>query len=111
MRGTNVELDVDSLSGSVGLDLVGVVRILETLAEPDVALGGIVVGLCGGDLKFALDVTVVIALLVVVDLLTAGSLHGRSGHTCSRRSDETVTTNSGGHAGHNESRCSVLHFG
>lgn len=50
VRSADVELDVDLLSGGIGLDIVLVVVVLETLAEPDVTLGGFVVALSVGNL-------------------------------------------------------------
>lgn len=72
MGGADVDLELDGLPGVVGLDVVLVVGELVALAEPDVALLGVVVVLAVGDLELALDVAVVVGLLVVVDLLTAG---------------------------------------
>lgn len=79
----DVELEVHLLTSTVALDLVGVVGVLETLAQPNVALGGIVVGLSGCDLEFTLDVTIVVASLVVVDLLAASRLEALQSQTLS----------------------------
>jgi hypothetical protein len=48
--------------------------------------------------------------LVVVDLLTTGSLKGITGHTRLGREKETVTTNGSGHTGNGEGGSRVLHF-
>jgi hypothetical protein len=56
----NLELDRDDLTGSERLDEILVVLVLETLALPDLALLGVVVGLSSGNLEFSLDVSVVI---------------------------------------------------
>lgn len=99
----------DLLAGGVFLDIVLVVGKLVTLAEPDVALGGLVVALRLGDLKLALDVAVVVRLLVVVDLLTAGGGHGSAGHTGLGRGDETVAVDGGSKSRKDDE--GRLHFG
>lgn len=57
------------------MDVVGVVRVLVTLAKPDVALCSIVISLGGRDLQFSLDVAIVVSFLVVVDLFSTCRLH------------------------------------
>ena len=99
----------DLLAGGVFLDIVLVVGKLVTLAEPDVALGGLVVALRLGDLKLTLDVAVVVRLLVVVDLLTAGGGHGSAGHTGLGRGDETVAVDGGSKSRKDDE--GRLHFG
>ena len=71
VRSANVELHGDDLTSGICLDIVLVVIIFETFAEPDIALCGIVVGLSGGDLKFTLNIAIVVTLLVVTNLLSA----------------------------------------
>jgi hypothetical protein len=90
VRGADVDLDLDFLADGVLLDVLGVVVVLEALAEPDVASGGVVVGLAVGDLELALDVAVVVAHLVVVHLLTASLGESVTGHAGSRAEDEAV---------------------
>lgn len=97
--GTDVDLEVDGLARGVGLDVVLVVVELVALAEPDVALGGIVVALGAGNLELALDVAVVVGLLVVVDLLTASGGHGITRHTGLGAGDEAVAGDDGGQDG------------
>jgi len=111
VRSADLELDGNLLAGGVCLDEVLVVLVLEAFAKPDVTLSGLVVGLGLGNLEFALDVTIVITSLVVVNLLAASSLESGTRHTGLRRAEETVTANSGGHTGNGESSSSVLHFG
>jgi hypothetical protein len=60
VRSADFELDGDLLAGSKGLDEILVVLVLETLALPDLALLSIVIGLGSGNLKFSLDVSIVI---------------------------------------------------
>lgn len=60
VRCADVERKRHYLTSGVGLDKVGVVGVFVSLAHPNVALGGIVVGLRGGDLEHTLDVAVVI---------------------------------------------------
>ena len=60
------------MSCSEFLDIGGwVVCELVPLAQPDVALCGVEVGLSASDLVDALDIATVIGFLVVEDLLTA----------------------------------------
>jgi hypothetical protein len=54
--------------------------------------------------------TVVKRTLVVVDLLTTGSLEGITRHTRLGREEETVTLNGGGQTGNGESGGRVLHL-
>ena len=61
------------------LDIGFVVGVLHTLAFPEVALLGLVVGLVGGDLLQALDVAVDVSSHVVVGLLAAGCFEDWSG--------------------------------
>jgi hypothetical protein len=55
-------------------------------------------------------IVVVERTLVVVNLLTAGSLEGITGHTRLGREEETVTLNGGGQTGNGESGGRVLHL-
>ena len=86
----DVDLELDGLAWSVGLDVVLVVGEFVALAEPDVALFGIVVVLALCDLELALHVAVVVGFLVVVDLFAAGRLHGGAGHSRGGFADEAV---------------------
>lgn len=95
----DVDLEGHGLAELEGLDVVLVVVELVALAEPDVALGGVVVALGAGDLELALDVAVVVGLLVVVDLLTASGSHGITRHTGRRAGDEAVASNNAGQDG------------
>jgi len=90
VRGADVDLDLDLLADGVLLHVLGVVVVLEALAEPDVASLGVVVGLAVGDLELALDVAVVVAHLVVVHLLTASLGESITGHTGGGAGDEAV---------------------
>ena len=90
VRSANVDLHIDLLANSVLLHVLGVVVELVALALPDVASLGVVVGLAVGNLELALDVAVVVALLVVVHLLTAGLLESITGHTGGGAEDEAV---------------------
>lgn len=60
----DVKGERNHLPGSVRLDKSSVVGIFVSLAHPDVALGGVVVGLRGGDLEHALDVAVVVFAMI-----------------------------------------------
>lgn len=60
MGGTNVEGEGDDLSSSKGLDIGSVVGILVSLAEPDVTLSFVVVGLSSSDLKLSLNISVTV---------------------------------------------------
>jgi hypothetical protein len=48
--------------------------------------------------------------LVVVNLLTTGSLEGITGHTRLGRKEETMALNGGGQTGNGESGSRVLHL-
>jgi hypothetical protein len=60
VRSADFKLDRDLLTGSEGLDEILVVLVLETLALPDLALLSVVIGLSSGNLKFSLNVSIVI---------------------------------------------------
>ena len=90
VRRADVDLELDGLAWSVGLDVVLVVGEFVALAEPDVALFGIVVVLALCDLELALHVAIVVGFLVVVDLFAAGRLHGGAGHSRGGFADEAV---------------------
>jgi hypothetical protein len=112
VRSADLKLDRYLLARSVRLDRVLVVVVLEPLAEPEVTLGSVVVTLLSSDLELTLDVTVVVALLVVVDLLTTICLEGSTWQTGLRGCDESVTLDSGSNqAEDGDSRGSVFHFG
>jgi hypothetical protein len=111
VRSANVNGEVDGLASLVRVDVVLVVGVLVALAEPDIAFCGVVVALGGGDLELALDVAVVVRQLVDLDLVTAGSLHGGTGHTCSRACNETVAIDQGDETGESRDGSVLLHFG
>lgn len=60
MGSTDIECDGDLLTRGESRNNVLVVLVLESLAEPDLALLGVVVGLSLSNLEFALDVAVVV---------------------------------------------------
>lgn len=66
VRGTEVNDHIHRLARRVALDVGLVVGELIALAEPNVALGGVVVGLGAGYLQDALDIAFVVGGLVVV---------------------------------------------
>jgi len=66
MGSADLESDRNFLAGSESRNNVLVVLVLETLAEPDLALLGVVVGLCLSNLELALDVAVVVTSFRVV---------------------------------------------
>jgi hypothetical protein len=66
MGSANLESDGDLLTGGEGLDEILVVLVLETLALPDLALLGVVVGLGFGNLELALNVAIVVTSFAVV---------------------------------------------
>lgn len=109
MRRTDVDHDGNNLAGSIGLDIGGVVGVLVALAQPDITLGRVVVGLASGDLKHALDVAVRVGGLVVVNLGTASSLHSSAGGTRGGRGDHTMGRDHGDQAGRGESVGCRLH--
>lgn len=86
----NVKGKWDDLSSGIALHLVRVVGEFVALAEPDLALGGVVVALRRGDLEHALDVSVVVRGLVHFDLLATGGCHGGSWNTGCGSEDTTV---------------------
>jgi hypothetical protein len=80
VRGGDVECDRDLLSGSVRLDVGGVVLEFHTLALPDVASSLVEVVLVAGSLERGLDVAVDIGVPHVEDLATAGLGERITGH-------------------------------
>ncbi len=72
-----------------------VICILVPLAEPDIALRGIIIGLSGSDLELALDIAVGVRGLIVVNLLATCGFHGGTRETWLRRSEETVAGDRG----------------
>lgn len=66
MRSADIERDGDLLTRSESRNNVFVVLVLETLAEPDLALLSIVVGLSLSNLELALDVAIIVASFGVV---------------------------------------------
>lgn len=79
MWNANPDFDRDYLSCVPRLRVVDVVGKLETRAEPEVAFGSVVLGVCGGELGTALNVRGV----VKTDVL----LHFRATVCCERGSD------------------------
>ena len=110
VRSRNIECERNDLACSPALHEISVVGIFVTLALPDVACSGIVVTLTGGNLKHALDVSVVVGSLIYLDLLTACGCHGGTGNTGFWGKDTTVGGDGGDEAsGHEDGGC-VLHF-
>ena len=68
MGSADLESDRNFLAGSESRNNVLVVLVLETLAEPDLALLGVVVGLGLGNLELALDVAIVVTGFRVVKI-------------------------------------------
>lgn len=66
MGSADIECDRNLLARSESRNNVLVVLVLETLAEPDLALLGVVVGLGLSNLELALDVAVVVTSFRVV---------------------------------------------
>lgn len=93
----DVDDEGDLLAGGEALDGVGggVVELVAA-ALPQVALGGVEVGLRGADLGHGLDVAVVVRRLHVPDLLTAGGLHGIAQGTGGGGGDPAVGRDAGG---------------
>jgi hypothetical protein len=81
VRSADINLEVDGLAGGVRVNVIRVVGELVALAQPDIALSGVVVALASGNLQLALDIAVVVGLLVDLDLVAAGGLHSGAGHT------------------------------
>ena len=90
MRCSNIDLHVDDLASTVGKYFASI-RKGDTLTLPHVAVGVITLKI----LKRALNIAVTIGKLIVEDLFTASSLEPFSGHTWSRRVDESVSSNGG----------------
>lgn len=93
----NVDDKGDLLAGGEALDRVGggVVELVAA-ALPQVALGGVKVGLGGADLGHGLDVAVVVRGLHVPDLVTAGGLHGIAQGAGGGRGDTAVGRDASG---------------
>lgn len=92
VRSTNGESERHDLPRSPRLDVRGInVGKLETFTLPNVASGGVVVGLRGSDLKFTLDVPKGVRCLVVVHLGTAGCFHGLASRTGCWGENSTVS--------------------
>lgn len=96
--------DVDDeghlLARGEALDRVGggVVELVAA-ALPQVALGGVEVGLRGADLRHGLDVAVVVRRLHVPDLVAAGGLHGITQGARGGGGDPAVGRDAGGEEG------------
>lgn len=96
----DVDDEGDLLAGREALDgRVGGVAELVAAALPQVALGGVKVGLRGADLGHGLDVAVVVRRLHVPDLLAAGGLHGVAQGAGGGRGDTAVGRDTGGEEG------------
>lgn len=92
--------EVDGLAGGVALDGgAGGIGELVPTALPEVACGGVEVGLGGTDLGHALDVAVQVRLHLVVDLLATGRLHSRTQRTGSGGGQVTMGGNASGEKG------------
>lgn len=107
--GADVDSEGDLLSCGVGLDVVLVIGKLVALAKPDVALGGVVITLAGGNLELALDVAVLVGALVGQDLLATGGAHCGTGLASFRLSDKSMGVDQGDDAGEGQSGGEVLH--
>lgn len=103
MWGANFECHINCVAHVISLDFVLIVVVFEAFADPDVAGGGIKVGLVSGDLKFALDVAVVVCVLVVKHLLAAGGGHGRASEAGGWGGDEAVAGDQSSQAGGGQS--------
>lgn len=107
--GADVDSEGDLLSCGVGLDVVLVIGKLVALAKPDVALGGVIITLAGGNLELALDVAVLVGALVGQDLLATGGAHCGTGLASFWLSDEAMGVDQGNDAGEGQSGGEVLH--
>lgn len=107
--GTDVDGEGDLLSCLVRLDVVLVIGELVALAKPDVALGGFVITLAGGNLQLALDVAVLVGALVGQNLLATGGSHCGTGLASFGASDEAMGVDQGNDAGESQSGGEVLH--
>lgn len=96
----DVDDEGDLLAGGEALDGVcgGVVELVAA-ALPQVALGGVEVGLRGADLGHGLDVAVVVRRLHVPDLVAAGGLHGIAQGTGGGGGDTAVGRDTGDEEG------------
>ena len=110
VRSADVDRDGNFLADGVLLHVLGVVVVHESLAEPDLASLDVVVGLAVGDLKLTLDVTVVVAHLVVVHLLAASLGESVTRHTRAGAGNEAVGAGESDERGRSHSLGdSVLH--
>lgn len=101
----DLDLHGDDLAGGVLEDLTGVLEG-DTLALPHAAVGVRTLEV----LESALDVAVEVGALLVVDLVTAGSLEALAGHTGSGGGDEAVGGDGGGEASKGNGGGVGLHF-
>lgn len=89
----DLDLHGDLLASSVGEDLAGIGE-WDTLALPHAAVGVVTLEV----LESTLDVAEVVGALLVVDLVTAGSLEAITGETGRGRRDVTVGGDGGDEA-------------
>ena len=105
VRGTDLNLHGDDLAGGVLEDLTSVGE-WDTLALPHAAVRVVTLEV----LESTLDVTVVVGALLVVDLVTAGSLEAITRKTGRGGGDETVGGDGGGEASKGNGGGVGLHF-
>jgi hypothetical protein len=74
VRSSNVDIEVDRLAQGEALDIVDIIVVLETLAEPEIASSGVQV--ITHDLQDTLDIAVDVGGLLGERLLTASSGEG-----------------------------------
>lgn len=82
----------NNLTSGVALDVGRVVLKLVTLAKVEIALGG---EIALDQLHLPLNVACGVGLLVVEDLLSAGSLHGRTDNSSGRRGNIAMASDQG----------------
>ena len=105
MGSTDLDLHGNDLASSVGEDLTSIGE-WDTLALPHAAVGVFTLKV----LESTLDVAVMVGALLVVDLVTAGSLEAITGETGSRGGDEAVSGDGGSEASEGNSSGVGLHF-
>lgn len=101
----DLDLHGNDLASGVGEDLTSIGE-WDTLALPHAAVGVVTLKVLEG----TLNVAVVVGALLVVDLVTAGSLEAITGQTGSGGGDEAVGGNRGGEASKGNSGGVGLHF-
>lgn len=93
VRSADLDLHRDDLTSRVGEDLTSIGE-WDTLALPHAAVGVVTLKV----LESTLDIAVVVGALLVVDLVTAGSLEAVTGETGRGRADEAVSGDGGSEA-------------